>query len=160
MEFINFGYDWQQKNIEIDLNDHRTQAHLKALIRGSGSTTESIVVDFVMERTDHISSYESIQEAWSRLDAGQQHIVAGLRSLMSRPCLCDVSSPHFPQLWFRRLVANEFLQLRDQYEADRDVERVPIEHQAELAQTAEQTVRGQVTSTDLSATWVIDTDDD
>ena len=94
MEFINFGCDWQQKEIDIDLNDHRTRAHLKALIIGD-SSTESIVVDFVMERSDYISSYERIQEAWSRLDAGQRDIVAGLRSLMAKPYLCDINSPPF-----------------------------------------------------------------
>ncbi len=160
MEFINFGYNWEPKEVKIDLNESRTRAHLKALIRGFGSSTENLVIDFVMEQADSIREFDSVQEAWGKLDADQKGMVSGFRSFMANPFLCDVDSPHFPQLWFRRMVANEFSRLRDQREEEQGEDSLTVSEQAGLARLAEQTIRKQLNSTDQSAVWFIDTDHD
>ena len=163
MEFINFGYNWQNADVFIDLNSYRVRSHLAALIRGGGSSTESLVVDFVNDTYDSVSKYDSVQDAWGRLDVEQQILVAGFRSLMSRPVLgvpsptFPASSPDFPNLWFKNVVAGEFQRLRDEYDASHNhFEETPISILIEFARVAEATIKQDITTTDPGAVWFVD----
>jgi len=157
-KYISFNYNWQSADVDIDLNRHSVRAHLAALIRGYGSSTESLVVDFVNGTFRFISQYDSVQAAWQRLDSRQQGFVEAFRSLTTQPHL-DVRAPDFPQTWFRSVVAAKFRQLRDQAEIDQRVEKLPIEAQAALAEQAERLIRTEVTAGPEKA-WTIRVYDD
>lgn len=151
--FISFGYNCEIGNVDIDLNEHRVRQHLKALIRGYGSSTEKIVIDFVNNTYSSIDNYGSVKEAWDILDSGQKNIVAGFRSLTSQPAL-DVNSPEFARQWFRNVVSDKYEQLRDEYQEDFD--DLTIEIKAGLAKKAERFIRDSLTREDPATAWVID----
>ena len=156
-QFINFGFDWQQQAVEMDLNNDRVRQHLKALIRGCGSSTENILVDFVKNTHGRIAEYGSVESAWNRLDAGQKEMVIGFRALMNQATLGHVEQ--FPLLWFRALVSERFGSMRDQYEAKHDGESAPLDLQSEWAEQAESEIRAQLNGPS-GQTWVVDSYDD
>lgn len=153
-EFVSFGYDWQPTHVDIDLNDPRVSGHLKALIRGFGSSTENILIDFVLEQWKSISGYRSVQEAWSMLDADQKRMVAGLRSFLDKAHLCDYQSEHFPTVWYRKVVANEYRAIIDEWAADDD--DLSIDEKVKAAEQAESRVRAQLHSDDKNRAWMVE----
>lgn len=153
VEYISFGYDGEIKQVDIDLNDPRVGAHLKALIRGFGSTTESILIDFVKEEWRSIRIYNSVHEAWAQLDTEQKNMVAGFRSFIGKSFLCDCQSAYFPTIWFRRIVANEYSEALDQL-PNRD--QLTIKEKAVEAGRAEVRIRALLNSDDPSQAWMIE----
>lgn len=71
-----------EQSMQIDLQDGRAAAHLRALIVRGGSTTEDIVTAFTVGDLDKlVSNNYTLQQQWERLDSYQQNLVLKLRYL-------------------------------------------------------------------------------
>ena len=164
-EYLSFQFDWQQRRHNpselssgVDLNESRAQAHLRALIRGCGSSTESIVNDFVTNDVGSISKYESVQKAWQRLDGEQQHFVIAFRDLMEKPVLGDFSN--FPHLFYIQTIQRKYLDILQAYERDHGEQSSTIEQQILFAEKAKKIVTDKITTESTGAVYVVEQDSD
>jgi hypothetical protein len=155
---IDFKYNWTSEYVDIDLNDPRVTQHLKALIRGMGSSTENIILDFVNNTTSTIEKYDSVQHAWAILDEGQKVIIDGFRSLTSKGYIqaCEYSFCHY---WYCNVVADRYFNLIMEYEREIDEEVEDIEVKIRIAKQAEQEVKLQLTSTGDDPIWTVEVDE-
>ncbi len=115
--YVDFNYGWfgeHEPKHTIDLNDHQVKAHIKALVRGGGSTSETIVNGFVLDDPQKIVSagFTNLEQAWQRLDDWQKEIIPHLRELA---CTSSVDMSNAPFSLYQRMVFNEFDERRDQY---------------------------------------------
>ena len=156
-KFIDFNYDWQILDVELDLNQPRVKQHLKALLRGYGSTTETIMIDFIKETYDCIKTYPDVEDAWNRLDKEQKKMIYGFRSLLNKSFLCDSTSERFPEVWFRKIVANEYEELTNQYinYGKCNEDKISLDEKIKLANLAEETIRQRLNSKIKSSAWAI-----
>ena len=154
-KYIDFKFNWISETCDIDLNESRVSQHLKALIRGMGSSTENIVLDFVNNTTGTIEKYDSVQQAWSILDKGQKVIIDGFRSLISKGYIqaCEYSFCH---QWYCNVIADRYFDLVLEYEREIDEEIEDIEVKKRLAKQAEEEVKLQITSTDEHPIWTVE----
>lgn len=154
---IDFKFNWASEFVDIDLNEPRVTQHLKALIRGMGSSTENIVLDFVNNTTSTIEKYDSVQHAWAILDEGQKVIIDGFRSLTSKGHIqaCEYCFCHS---WYCNVVADRYFDLIIEYEREIGGEVEDIEVKIRLAKQAEQEVKLQLTSTGDEPVWTVEVD--
>lgn len=157
-KFIDFNYDWQILDVELDLNQPRVKQHLKALLRGYGSTTETIMIDFIKETFDCIKTYSDIEDAWNRLDKEQKKMISGFRSLLNESFLCDSTSECFPEKWFRKIVANEYEELTNQYinSGKCHEDKITLDEKTKMAIQAEKNIRNILNIKSNKTTWVIE----
>ncbi|MFT4803095.1 MAG: hypothetical protein ACI9YE_000284 [Psychroserpens sp.] len=157
-KYIDFKFNRVSENVDIDLNDPRVTQHLKALIRGMGSSTENIVLDFVNNTTSTIKKYGSVQHAWSILDEGQKIIIDGFRSLTSKGDIqaCENCFCHY---WYCNVVADRYFDLIIEYEREIDAEVEDIEIKVRLAKQAEKEIKLQLTSTNDDPVWTVEVDE-
>jgi hypothetical protein len=156
-EYIDFKFNWSQDHETGDLNNRYMRQHLKALIRGYGSSTENIVLDFVNNSTSTIEQYDSIQQAWSTLDEEQKDIIDDLRALTGKGTI-NAQSQTFCHDWYRNVISTRYHDLIEKYEQDKDeVEDINIK--VRFAEQAEQEIREKIISTDSTPVWSIKSDD-
>lgn len=115
--YADFNYCWfgeHEPKSSIDLNQHEVKAHIKALIRRGGSTSETILNGFVLDDPQKIvnAGFTNLEEAWQRLDKWQQDLIPHLRELA---CNSSVDMSKAPFSLYQRMVFNEFDERRDQY---------------------------------------------
>jgi len=158
LKYIDFKFNRMCERVDIDLNDHRVKQHLKAVIRGFGSSTEDIVLDFVNNTTSAIEKYDNVQQAWAILDDEQKNIIDGFRSLISKAHLgaLDYSFCHY---WYCNVVSNRYNYLVIEYEREMDMDLYDIEVEARLAKQAEQEIKLQLTSTDNDLVWTVEVEE-
>lgn len=85
------NYEWKQiESVSQDFDYHRNEALIRSLIRGGGSTSETIFCAFVLDDLSKLSGhYKDIQEAWERLDATQHAALIQCRRLTTRQHLAN-----------------------------------------------------------------------
>lgn len=154
-KYIDFKFNWTSEYVDIDLNDPRVTQHLKALIRGMGSSTENIVLDFVNNTISTIEKYDSVQQAWAILDEGQKVIIDGFRSLTSKGYIQACEYP-FCHYWYCNVVANRYFDLITEYEREIDEQVEDVDVKVRFAKQAEQEIKLQLTSTDNAPIWTIE----
>jgi hypothetical protein len=157
-KYIDFKFNWSSDHVDIDLNDPRVTQHLKALIRGMGSSTENIVLDFVNNTISTIEKYDSVQQAWAILDEGQKAIIDGFRSLTSKGYIqaCEYRFCHY---WYCNVIANRYFDLITEYEREIDEQVEDVDVKVRFAKQAEQEIKLRLTSTDNDPIWTIEVDE-
>lgn len=158
LKYIDFKFNRMCERVDIDLNEHRVKQHLKAVIRGMGSSTENIVLDFVNNTTSAIEKYDNVQQAWAILDDGQKNIIDGFRSLILKAHIgaLDYSFCHY---WYCNVISDRYNDLRMEYEREMDVDLDDIEVESRLAKQAEQEIKLQLTSTDDDLIWTVEVEE-
>ncbi|MGR5253621.1 hypothetical protein ACPV5S_15595 [Vibrio astriarenae] len=140
---------WIERNPEIhtateDFNDYWTRAHLKAFIRGGGSTSENIVMAFVKNDPNMIPPNYDLAEAWARLDARQQNLVKALRMEMLGSHGYPMSEATTLQHFFNCMCKREFELLCYEWNEENRYSDMPFETELELANEATRTVAERV----------------
>jgi hypothetical protein len=154
-QYIDFKFNWSSEHVDIDLNECRVTQHLKSLIRGMGSSTENIVLDFVNNTTSTIEKYGSVQQAWATLDEGQKAIIDGFRSLTAKGYI-QAKESSFCHDWYRNVASDRYSDLLEEYEREINEEVEDIAVKSRFAKQAEQEIKLQLTSTDNAPIWTIE----
>lgn len=154
-KYIDFKYNRMSKCVDIDFNAPRVIQHLKALIRGVGSSTENIVLDFINNTTSAIEQYDNVQQAWAILDNEQKAIIDGFRSLMSKAHIGALEYS-FCHHWYCNVISDKYIDLLKSYESQMNEEVEDINVKILLANQAEQEVKLKLTSIDGEPIWSVE----
>lgn len=155
MKYLDWKYDWQIKKheVNVDFNDERLKKHLSALVCRSGSSTEEVVNDFALGQTNAIYRFQSVQEAWDRLDDEQQDYVLAFRNLLGQPILG--SKQEFPNLFYVQKVRDQYLNLKSEYEEQLDCQTSSVHKMEELAWQAKKFVDSTIRTESTAPLWVV-----
>lgn len=148
-KYICFNADSEinHKANTLDFNRERVLSHLKALIRGYGSTTENIVIDFVKNTYSNLVEHKSFQDAWNKLDVDQKDMVVGFRTLTDKYHI-SATSGDFVSSFYCNLVRDRFRELESEEIENSSMndhyDDLPIDIQLEIAKKAEHEIREEV----------------
>lgn len=145
------------ENVNVDFNDHRVQRHLAALVRGYGSTTEGIVIDFVRDSYDCIGRQNcSVQGAWMRLDEDQKRYVMAFRDMLLMPVLGDQND--FPHLFYINIIRQQYRHFLENYEMENGENAVTENIIKQLEEQAEIFVKKSLYSDESTPIWSVERD--
>ena len=148
-KYIKFNADWQIKADTglLDMSSFRVLKHLKALVRGGGSSTENIVIDFVKNTTENLVEYRCFRDAWDKLDFDQKDMVVGFRAFISKTYI-SATSGDFVSEFYCNLVRDRYHELEEiksEHSPSLLVnDELPIDIKHELAKQADREIRSKV----------------
>lgn len=156
-EYLAWNLDMQMiwHESAVDFNDFRVKANLAALVRGTGSTSETIVNGFVLSDPELLAGFGTVQEAWNRLDREQRLYVLAFRNMLNKRFLGG--EDNFAHLVYSEMVLDAFLEAKERYEEANGVEwdEIPMNAQLRLAREAKARIDNAITSEDNSLLWEI-----
>lgn len=156
-KYIDFKFDdnCRQHDVEVDFNDRRVKQHLCALVRGYGSTTENILIDFVNGTYGSIKDYDSVQEAWNKLDSEQQSFVLVFRNMMGKVLLGERKI--FPHLFHVSLIRDAWSKMIEQAEEVAGEDSLSLDDETDLVVKAAKMLNESIVSESDLPTWSIET---